>query len=299
MPVTIICPLCNKQLSVPRKTMGSMATCPKCQGTFLMLPGAVVTVSENGGETSTATGASAEAPRPSAPAMRPAGDSTATPRAPAAAPSAMRPRPAPAPVPPALAAALAPDASVTKPAEKSTAKAGPKKARMITSATVASNVHLAADGKLPELKLNDGESEEEEEKAADKKGEGGTNPIVLIGVMCGSVLFSVLLVLAEFETSEHHTSDKASARHELEDFYTNLGDPNKPDAPPPPPVPYQILLREAKQAFTRGDFAGERAMYRRVLDLLHSEGRNRFTGLTGSPHKDEDLEKILSTLLAK
>ncbi|MCX7428253.1 MAG: hypothetical protein NTW96_21820, partial [Planctomycetia bacterium] len=56
-------------------------------------------------------------------------------------------------------------------------------------------------------------------------------------------------------------------------------------------------LREAQRAASRGDRAGERRLYRQVLDLLRAE-RDRFDkGLTGSRDRDKKLEELISVML--
>ncbi len=57
--------------------------------------------------------------------------------------------------------------------------------------------------------------------------------------------------------------------------------------------------REAQQAYSRGDRKTELQHYRKVLGMLHIEGRSRFHGLTGTPKKDKDLESRLSILLGQ
>jgi hypothetical protein len=64
-------------------------------------------------------------------------------------------------------------------------------------------------------------------------------------------------------------------------------------------LPYQLLLREAQQAHSRGDLALERQKYREVLRMLRAEGRGKFEGLTGTPKSDQDLAKLLGTMLSK
>ncbi len=73
------------------------------------------------------------------------------------------------------------------------------------------------------------------------------------------------------------------------EYFSHL-DPNEPL------VAYQLLLREAQRAYTRGDKQAERDAYRSVLRLLRAE-RGRFEGLTGSPKSDEDLENHITIIL--
>ena len=54
--------------------------------------------------------------------------------------------------------------------------------------------------------------------------------------------------------------------------------------------PYQVLLREAQRAYTRGDRKTERDDYRKVLDMLRAERGSYEKGLTGSRTSDKELE---------
>ncbi|MCX7428278.1 MAG: hypothetical protein NTW96_21945, partial [Planctomycetia bacterium] len=146
-------------------------------------------------------------------------------------------------------------------------------ARMVTADAAASTLRLAEDGKLPELRLR-----EDEKRAASDKKPSSMNPIVLVGVICMSVALSILGVLWEAPGSGA-ANDKAVARRQIQDEYFS-GYANEPLEP------YQECLREAQRAASRGDRAGERRLYRQVLDLLRAE-RDRFDkGLTGSRDRD-------------
>ncbi len=59
---------------------------------------------------------------------------------------------------------------------------------------------------------------------------------------------------------------------------------------------YQIYLRDAQRAHTRGDRATERKLYRQVLDLLQAE-RGPFDTVTGTPSRDKTLEEQIVILL--
>jgi hypothetical protein len=62
--------------------------------------------------------------------------------------------------------------------------------------------------------------------------------------------------------------------------------------------PYQILLRDAQQAYSRGDHRAQRDCYGKVLDLLRAERGSEEKGLTGSRSKDKELEEALLVLLS-
>ena len=62
--------------------------------------------------------------------------------------------------------------------------------------------------------------------------------------------------------------------------------------------PYEVLLREAQRAHTRGDYKTECRNYRKVLDMLHAEGIFELKGVTGTRSRDKALEEALSVLLS-
>ena len=146
---------------------------------------------------------------------------------------------------------------------------------------------------MPELQLEEGVTKErpiEERKQ--------TNPMVLIAILGISVSMSVLLLLYEGDTTRSEHRAKAEARQIIKERYLSKA----------PLEPYQVLLREAQQAHAQGDTSLERRRYRRVLDMLHAEDKNKNEGLTGLAEpslnsrdapNDEELENLLSKLLAQ
>jgi hypothetical protein len=147
----------------------------------------------------------------------------------------------------------------------------------------SSGAALASDGRLPELKLQEGQARR---SAADREA---TNPLVMVGVLCLSFVMSTALLLVDFEPTQSGAGRQAQARRRLAEFYqTSQG----------PLAPYQQYLRDAQRAHSRGDDATERQMYRKVLQLLRAEGRSRFTTLTGTLRGDEDLEAQIAILMA-
>jgi hypothetical protein len=159
----------------------------------------------------------------------------------------------------------------------------------LTADTAKTQVHLGADGRLPELQLD--EAATKDKKVEDAKS---TNPLLLAVVLGVSLTMSVLMLLVDTEGGASESGSKASAREKISQRYisgTRL-------------EPYQILLREAQQAHSQGNFELERSRYRKVLDMLHAEDKNKFEGLTGvvdaprgSGPSDRELEELLSTLL--
>ncbi|VAX35948.1 hypothetical protein MNBD_PLANCTO02-1007 [hydrothermal vent metagenome] len=140
------------------------------------------------------------------------------------------------------------------------------------------------DGQLPSLSLvQEGEKEKDATKSSDE-----TSPL-LYGALIVSILFSVALILLDTGTTKStKKKEVAQARKEILDYYgqqeTTL-------------LPYQRDLRQARLAHSRKDKKSERYHYRQVFSLLNAEGKNQFTGLTGSKAKDEKLQHLISVLL--
>lgn len=145
-----------------------------------------------------------------------------------------------------------------------------------------STATLAADGRLPELKLQEG-------KANQGAGEAEANPLVMIGVLCLSFVISVALLLYDFGTP-NASNQQARARQRLVEFYEQAKGPL---------APYQQYLRNAQRAHARGDEPTEQQMYREVLQLLRAEGRSRYASVTRTPSEDRELEKLLATLMTE
>ena len=119
------------------------------------------------------------------------------------------------------------------------------------------------------------------------------NPVLLIGAILFSVIASVVLVFLPGESANQGKgAEKQHARREIEEnYFAGMDKEARLE-------PYQILLREAILARSRGDFKQERRSYRKVLDMLRAERGKFDKGLTGSPKRDEDLEKLITTLLS-
>jgi hypothetical protein len=162
-------------------------------------------------------------------------------------------------------------------------------ARFIATEAAQSGLKLAEDGKLPALRLK-------EPGQADTKqaGSSGVNPLVLFGALAFSVALTVIMVFLPSQTEAPvKGGEKQAARREIEEKYISSMDKGAALEP------YQICLREALQARSRHDSREERRLYRKVLDMLRAERAGKFDrGLTGSPDKDETLEKLITTLLS-
>ncbi len=81
----------------------------------------------------------------------------------------------------------------------------------------------------------------------------------------------------------------AEARQKIQQFYEVEVDEEL--------KPYQIELREAQLAHSRGDHAAEIKAYQSVMARFRAEDRSQYTGLTGSPSWDNELEDLVSVLL--
>ena len=175
-------------------------------------------------------------------------------------------------------------ASNAKPATPRVANA----ARFITANPTERRIDLGADGRLPELILQEGTKVEP--TAATPHS---TNPLVLVAVLTVSFGLTAAMLLLDTESRRSESERTGAARQELALHYTQSRRQE----------PYQEHLRQALQFHNQGKYAEERNCYRRVLDLLHEEHRENLKGLTGvrrgiSPPSDEHLESLLSLLLS-
>jgi hypothetical protein len=164
-----------------------------------------------------------------------------------------------------------------------------KPARFITANPTERRIDLGADGRLPELVLQEG-NKSEQTPSADRT----SNPLVLIAVLTVSFGLSAAMLFVDTGARHSESHRKAIARDELAQHYTQS--PRRLE-------PYQELLRQALQLHNQGKYADELVCYRRVLDMLHEEHRENLKGLTGvrrgaSPPSDEHLESLLSQLLS-
>lgn len=161
--------------------------------------------------------------------------------------------------------------------------------RFITAEPSSCRLPLTAEGKLPELKLG-----ETDGQAADSPPRPrGVHPLVLFGLLAASLGASVLLILVPTDaTPPTRLEQQREARRIIETEYFRELDEGVP------PRPYQLLLREAKLAHSRGDLRRERDLYRRVLDLLRAYPKPE-KGITGSRQRDEHLERQLIILLSE
>lgn len=185
---------------------------------------------------------------------------------------------------PKPAASAKPDRRSKK--EKSERTGARKVAKFVTDRAGGTLVRLGEDGQLPELQLHElaGATKVVKQKRRE------SNPAILYAVLAFSLLSSVAMLFLDFEGTFSAQGKAYSRRVVVEEF---LGDERQKLQP------YQRLLREANLAYSRGDGASERDLYRRVLRMLNSEDRNPFTGVTGSPQDDERLRHHLGVLLGR
>lgn len=178
----------------------------------------------------------------------------------------------------------------TAPGEKKPKKGdrppGRKVAKFITDRAGGTLVRLGEDGHLPELQLIDADVVPKSNRQKPKE----TSPALLYGALGASLLMSMVLLFLDGEAGPTRQGKAQARQMILKEFVGQEGQPLHR---------YQRLLREAGLASARGDVNGERESYRRVLQMLNSEDRNPFTGITGSLDDDERLLKAIGVLLSQ
>ncbi|MBU4270548.1 MAG: hypothetical protein KKE86_06155 [Planctomycetes bacterium] len=164
-----------------------------------------------------------------------------------------------------------------------------KVARFISAETADSTLRPAADGKLPELQLDEGAIRQKPQEKS-----SSMNPLVLLGVLSVSVVLSIVLAMIDLNPpADPRSKTKEQQRYLIERDFFGTGNIDNRTL-----KPYQILLREAQRAYTRGDYKTERENYRRVLEMLRAERGADRKGLTGSRRRDMQLEEAISVLLS-
>lgn len=169
-------------------------------------------------------------------------------------------------------------------ADKRANGTGRKVARFITDQGDSPLVTLGEDGHLPQLSLAEpGRTPQQADEPKPKSGGAG-----IYVAVAASLALSVGMLLVDYQPGAGSAADKAHARQAISRFYGESGKDLER---------YQRLLREARLARARGDYEAERRAYRRVLKLVHSEDKNPYTGLTGSPERDNELRRLIGILL--
>jgi hypothetical protein len=161
-------------------------------------------------------------------------------------------------------------------------------ARFIAGESTDTAIELGRDGQLPMLVLAAGKSN----AATDADGQK-SNPLLLVGVLCFSLLASLSMLLIDTTAYYAEPDSKHEARAQIESHYVK-GNPLR--------EPYQNELAAALQAHHKEDYAQERKHYKQVLKMLREENKNAYTGITGRvsaplPPNDEHLDLLLRTLL--
>ena len=315
MHIKLECPRCKQSLSVPKKKAGGYVQCPRCKGSLWVSENLAESADGDRPDGSMMAESVTAAPPAPPPVAAAAGRTPSIPLPPAAevsAASAGMPLPPPPPPPSPGGSGAMPVVAIPRPsgvgsgavtkfraaappsppagsaAAAAAAGAPPRKtARFITAEASQSAVKLAADGKLPELHLQEGNQRDKSDAKSN-----AVSPMLLLAALVVSVGMSMALVLMPSGSEDQVSlARRAVARQDIIDKYFSDLDPKKPLER------YQIYLREAQAAYSRGDRASEVDRYRRVLDMLRREHGAFDKGLTGSPSRDKELEEQLTILL--
>lgn len=309
------CPTCQWKLAIPEKICGHPVTCPKCNQQFVTSRPA----SEDSGKlqvkrverkvkqrikqnpvTSTDKKTSTLAtPTPGPPAKQkpqPAIRELPLPAAVTSPAKAPNRSPAEKPTAPQAASSLSVNPPAREPRaiepmvppESETTPVVPEATRPSLTARIiqadTTDTGFGNEGELPTLQLK-----EQKHKPRVTSNELRTSPIFLAILVSTSLITSgLILFFADYGTAvDQQALDRARA--EIRRFYEVRIDVEL--------KPYQVDLREAQLAHSRGDHEAEQEAYRRVMARFHAEDRNPFVGVTGSPTADAELEKLVATML--
>lgn len=284
MPVKVKCTSCGLELQAPDDLVGKHATCPQCRTKLSV---------GNGSLTSSTFVAMKALPVP--------------PPAPPGSPNRGSVQPSSEeiasyleePPVPAKGSSRESVSSLAQPGSGTVAlpprppTASTQSARFIIADATARRIELGAGGQLPRLVLDEAQKKEVPEERA-----SGSKTWILFAAVGASVVLSVGMLLVDVTGPRLERSDKSEAREKVTRKYVQ-----KLAATEPRP-PCQPILALAVQAYNRGDHAEERRLYRQVLDMLHSEGKDPYKGITGVVNtqdsavaNDIELEQLISTLL--
>jgi hypothetical protein len=289
MTIALDCPRCQTHLRIPNRLAGSYVNCQHCKGRLWVEQNAATDELERELVGAVAGGSDAAPPAPAA--LRPATSPAKSPSPKAPGPSISSPPAAtPTPTPRESKAPSIQQSSPTPTPAPSTTSPAPRKktARFVSDKAVDSTLRFAADGKLPELRLSEDAGKKKQESAL-----RSNDPLVMVGALSISLVASFALVMMQVGPSAASgAQQKAEMRQLLKEQYFGAGDLENGLEP------YQLLLREAQRAHSRGDRKTECRNYRKVVDLLHAEGVSEMKGVTGSRSRDKALEDALSVLLS-
>lgn len=288
------CPNCGGKLGVPEKLKGRPVRCPKCDLEFI--PDEAKAQSNTRSKKKSSGGVKLPAlralPLPTGVAnAQPVEAEVVTqlerPESPLMPPKKKRkPKKRPEPAPPAVEPEVVASTADSVPVQTALTQAQPIEmpavAKIIQQETVEPK--LTKDGKLPTLLLAD------EEKPRVKEKTGLTSNPMFVGLLiCFSLVSSAgMLFLIESGYPEAKL-EVEEARADVVRFYQVREDQEL--------QAYQRELREAQRAYSRGDFSAEASYYQKVMLRFHNENLTQFSGLTGSPVGDIELEKDVSLLL--
>ncbi|MEM9943847.1 MAG: hypothetical protein AAF939_19960 [Planctomycetota bacterium] len=160
-------------------------------------------------------------------------------------------------------------------------KTSQQTARIIKTESV--QPQLTVDGKLPTLQLKDDVKPKHEEDSITR------NPAFIGVLVCVSLLLSVLMLLIAQPPKDKARQAVENARSAIKKFYSVRIDEN--------PQPYQLDLRQAQLAHSRGDFIAETQAYQRVMLRFRAEDDGKPFKVTGSKDWDTELHDLVSTLL--
>ncbi|HVA49768.1 MAG TPA: hypothetical protein VNH11_25600 [Pirellulales bacterium] len=146
----------------------------------------------------------------------------------------------------------------------------------------AAAVSLTQNGTLPELSLADAKHPPKAAVQAEKQPQ----TLMLTVLVAISLTLSVCLSFVDFSPGTGNATTREQARYQIAGFYGQANAPLEP---------YQLLLRDAQRAHSRGDRATERAKYREVLRRLRAE--NRSASLTETRDGDHELEAAIAIVL--
>jgi hypothetical protein len=303
MRMAVNCPYCKRSLATSAAFAGQTIACPNCRGEFvfqppastpppaasnsdLLPPGASrLKLSATADHALPPTSSATAVVAPPQPTTRPGANFTSPP-VPLTHPTASQPSDIPQSAlrAPHSASSPVPASTPSAPTSLAPPPAPSNVARFKTASTTTTTIAPAADGKLPGLLLADAQG-----TVAGESGEKAIPLWLACVAVVGSTLVSLLLLFADASGAPSARSRHADARTEIAQFYGNDSAPLRP---------YQVLLREAQLARSRGDRNLERQRYRQVLSLLRSEKRSKYETITGTPSDDEQLAQTLSALLS-
>ena len=294
MAIKIVCPRCRKPLSVPSKIAGAYANCPSCSGRF-WVP-----------ESVPAEGKSGDPLLKIAPTEGRPGDPPPEPTA--AEPGGLAPPKTPPLARPLPSRALGATHRTCLPPYRTSQRIPPVAASPVGRPCRRRRCPFRAGAEGGPIHLVGGRPIDAEDRRRwaparvaaarePRRGEGrgendhGQSAGACFACSSISVVFSISLALIDFGGDPNADSPRQlCARQLIERDYLPMDEEE-------PLLPYQRYLGTAQRAHSQGNVKLERALYRRVLDMLREERGDFQKGLTGSRDRDEKLKAWISVLL--